>query len=69
MTIYKTIGTGYFNTVIAPCITESVKIVTAQYSAEALVSSRRIRGWRAYSVRIMSRSAVPPWQPWTSRSR
>ena len=40
MTIYKTIGTGYFNTVIAPCITESVKIVTAQYSAEALVSSR-----------------------------
>lgn len=40
MTIYKTIGTGYFDTVIAPCITESVKIVTAQYSAEALVSSR-----------------------------
>ena len=40
MTIYKTIGTGYFNTVIAPCSTESVKIVTAQYSAEALVSSR-----------------------------
>ena len=40
MTIYKTIGTGYFNTVIAPCITESVKIVTAKYSAEALVSSR-----------------------------
>lgn len=40
MTIYKTIGTGYFDTVIAPCITESVKIVSAQYSAEALVSSR-----------------------------
>lgn len=40
MTIYKTIGTGYYNTVIAPCITESVKIVAAQYSAEALVSSR-----------------------------
>ncbi len=40
MTIYKTIGTGYYDTVIAPCITESVKIVAAQYSAEALVSSR-----------------------------
>ncbi len=42
MTIYKTIGTGYFDTVIAPCITESVKIVTAKYSAEALVSSRSL---------------------------
>lgn len=40
MTIYKTIGTNYFETVIAPCITESVKIVTAKYSAEALVASR-----------------------------
>ncbi len=40
MTIYKTIGTGYYDTVIAPCITESVKIVTARYNAEALISSR-----------------------------
>ena len=40
MTIYKTIGTNYFSTVISPCITESVKIVAAKYSAEALVSSR-----------------------------
>ncbi len=40
MTIYKTIGTDYFNTVISPCITESVKIVTAQYNAEALISNR-----------------------------
>ena len=40
MTIYKTIGTGYYDTVIAPCITESVKIVTARYNAESLISSR-----------------------------
>ncbi len=40
MTIYKTIGTDYYNTVIAPCITEAVKIVTAQYDAEELISSR-----------------------------
>ncbi|MDR0889457.1 MAG: prohibitin family protein [Oscillospiraceae bacterium] len=40
MTIYKTIGTEYFGTVIAPCITESVKIITAQYNADSLVSSR-----------------------------
>lgn len=40
MTIYKTIGTDYFSTVIAPCITESVKIVTAKYNADALISSR-----------------------------
>lgn len=42
MTIYKTIGIGYYDTVIAPCITESVKIVTAQYTAEDLVSSRSL---------------------------
>lgn len=40
MTIYKTIGTDYYNTVISPCITEAVKIVTARYNAEALISSR-----------------------------
>ena len=40
MTIYKTIGTGYYDTVIAPCITESVKIVTAKYTAEQLISDR-----------------------------
>ena len=40
MTIYKTIGTDYYNTVIAPCITEAVKIVTARYNAEALISKR-----------------------------
>ena len=42
VTIYKTIGIGYSETVIAPCITESVKIVTAQYTAEDLVSSRSL---------------------------
>ncbi len=40
MTIYKTIGTDYYNTVNAPCITEAVKIVTARYNAEELISSR-----------------------------
>ncbi len=40
MTIYKTIGTDYYNTVISPCITEAVKIVTARYNAEELISSR-----------------------------
>lgn len=40
MTIYKTIGTGYYDTVIAPCIAEAVKIVTAKYSAEQLISDR-----------------------------
>lgn len=40
MTIYKTIGDSYYDTVIAPCVTESVKIVTAKFTAEQLVSSR-----------------------------
>lgn len=40
MTIYSTIGTEYYNTVIVPCITESVKTVVAKYSAENLISNR-----------------------------
>lgn len=39
-TIYKTIGTDYFNTVMSPRIAEAVKSVTAKYSAETLVESR-----------------------------
>lgn len=40
MTIYSTIGTDYYNTIIVPCVTESVKVVTARYNAEELISSR-----------------------------
>ena len=40
MNIYKSIGTGYFATVIQPSITEAVKEVTALYTAEALVGNR-----------------------------
>lgn len=39
-TIYKTIGTGYFNTVIAPRIQEAVKSVIAKYNAENLIANR-----------------------------
>lgn len=39
-TIYKTIGTSYFNTVIAPRIQEAVKSVIAQYNAENLIANR-----------------------------
>ena len=38
--IYRTIGVDYYQTVIQPCITESVKVVTARYSAEQLVGKR-----------------------------
>lgn len=38
--IYKTIGKKYFDTVIAPCIQESLKTVTAKYTAEGLINSR-----------------------------
>lgn len=40
MTIYKTIGIDYYNNIIVPNITESVKTEIAKYSAEALVSDR-----------------------------
>ena len=40
MTLYSTVGTDYYATVIAPNIAESVKIVTARYTAESLVEKR-----------------------------
>lgn len=38
--IYKTIGTDYFNTMMAPRIQETVKSVISKYTAESLVASR-----------------------------
>jgi len=40
MTIYSTIGKEYFDTVIAPNISEAVKTATAHYTAESLVNNR-----------------------------
>ncbi|MBR2521447.1 MAG: prohibitin family protein [Oscillospiraceae bacterium] len=40
MTLYSMVGTDYYNVVIAPNIAESVKVATAQYTAEALVGMR-----------------------------
>ena len=40
MTLYSTVGMDYYATVIAPNIAESVKIVTARYTAESLVEKR-----------------------------
>lgn len=39
-TIYRTIGTDYFNLVVSPKISEAVKDVFAKYSAESLIESR-----------------------------
>ena len=39
-TIYKQIGTDYYNTVIVPRIQEAVKSVMAQYTAEELLETR-----------------------------
>ena len=38
--IYKTVGKKYYDTVIVPNIAEAVKVVTARYTAEQLVSAR-----------------------------
>ena len=40
MTIYSTIGTSYYETVIMPNISEAVKVMTARHTAENLVSTR-----------------------------
>ena len=38
--IYKSIGKKYFETVVTPAVSETVKIVVARYTAENLVNSR-----------------------------
>ena len=40
MTLYSTVGTDYYEVVIAPNIAESVKVATARYTAEDLVGMR-----------------------------
>ena len=40
MTIYRTIGSDYYHTIIVPTVQESVKVCTAKYTAEELVSER-----------------------------
>ena len=38
--LYKTVGIDYKSTVISPNVAESVKVITARYTAEALIGSR-----------------------------
>lgn len=40
MTIYRTIGKNYFDTVISPNVSEAVKTATARYTAEGLINNR-----------------------------
>lgn len=64
--IYRTIGINYYDTVITPCITEATKVVTAKYSAEALVGQRTdlaaeienelTRSLEKYNIEIVSTS-------------
>ena len=38
--LYKNVGTGYVNIVLAPAIEESIKSVTSKYTAEELITNR-----------------------------
>lgn len=40
MTLYRTVGRDYYETIIAPNIAEAVKVVTARFTAEDLVGMR-----------------------------
>lgn len=40
MTIYSTVGVSYYETVVQPATLEAVKVATAKYTAEALISDR-----------------------------
>ncbi len=39
--LYKNVGTGYESVIITPAIQESIKAVTAQYTAEELITERQ----------------------------
>lgn len=39
--LYKTVGLGYADTIIAPSTQESIKAVTAKYTAEQLITERQ----------------------------
>lgn len=39
--LYKNVGTNYENVIITPAIQESIKAVTAQYTAEQLITERQ----------------------------
>ncbi|MBQ6816468.1 MAG: prohibitin family protein [Clostridia bacterium] len=43
-TLYKTVGIGYGDVIIVPAIQESIKAVTAQYTAEELITKRQTVG-------------------------
>ena len=40
--LYRTVGVSYYDTVITPNVSESVKTVTARYTAENLIGSRDV---------------------------
>ena len=40
MTIYKNIGSEYYNTVMVPTVQEAVKVCVARYTAEQLIAKR-----------------------------
>lgn len=39
-TLYKTVGEGYFETLVSPRVNEDVKAVVSNYTAESLISNR-----------------------------
>lgn len=51
-TIYKTIGTEYFETIVKPKALEAVKGVFAKYNAENLVSSRAVLSSEIESILV-----------------
>lgn len=51
-TIYKSVGTDYFNTVMTPRIQDAVKKQVAQYTAETLIDSREKLSNEIYEVLV-----------------
>lgn len=51
-TIYKSVGTDYFNTVMTPRIQEAVKKQVAQYTAETLIDNREQLSNEIYEVLV-----------------
>ncbi len=58
MNLYSTVGTSYFDTIIAPSVAEAVKTATAAYTAEGLVESR---DQLAVDIETILQSALTPY--------
>lgn len=56
-TLYRTVGTDYFRTLISPRLNENAKVVVSNYTAESLIASREVLSGEV--LELMQRDLAP----------